>query len=132
MNPLLWGHIKGKLSAQIRAKRAGTPVAAGYRLRRAALFEQAGCRCLYVDAARVPELFHALHLRAGDVHVIAAVNYALGQQQIRIACDEGLSNLSFIQRTQQLLGSDNPSVNVGKSLMHKQDFLSSSSAHTIP
>ena len=63
-------------------------------------------------------------LRAGNIHVIAAVHNALGQKQVRIAGDERLGNLALIQRTQQLLGSDHPASGVGKSLMHNPFFLS--------
>lgn len=80
--------------------------------------EQARGGGLYVDGAGAAELFHALHLGAGDVHGIAAVHNALGQQQIRIPCDEHMGNLSLVHRAQQLLGPDNSSVNVGQSFMH--------------
>ena len=101
-----------------RAKRAGTPVAAGEALRQAVLLEQTRSSRLNVDAARTTELFHGFHLRAGDVHIEAAIHDALGQQQIRIGSNECTGDFALIQRAQQLLGSDDSSVNIGETLKH--------------
>ena len=104
---------------RIRAKRAGMPVAAGMDAHPPLLSEQAGCGRLHVDCAGAAELLHGFHLRAGDVHVIAAIHDALGQKQVRIAGNERLGNFALVQRAQQLLGSDYSSLDVGKSFMHK-------------
>ena len=66
------------------------------------LSEQAGSCCLHVDGARASELLHGFHLRAGDVHVIAAIDNALGQKQVRIRGDECAGNPALVQRAQQL------------------------------
>ena len=81
--------------------------------------EQAGSCCLHVDAAGAPELLHGFHLRAGDVHVVAAVHHAFGQKQVRVGGDIGVGNLPLVQRAQQLLGANYSSISVGKSFMHK-------------
>lgn len=82
------------------------------------LFVKAGGSSLDVDAARAPELLHRLHLRTGDVHFKAAVDNALGQQQIGVARHKGAGDFPLVEGAEQLLGSDYSSVDVGKTFMH--------------
>ena len=83
-----------------------------------ALLEKASSRSLDVDAARLSELLHGFDLRAGDVHSVAAVNDALGEEQIRIARHIGAADFALVQGTQNLLGSDYSSVYIGETIMH--------------
>ena len=136
MNPTVRDHIKtgmiGSMGGAYAPKEPACRSAAGYTLMRAGLLVQARSSSLDVNTACAAELFHAFHLLAGDVHVIAAVNDTLGQQQIRIGRHKGAGNPSLVQGAQQLLGSDYPSVDVGKTFMHSFNLPFSSSVHTAP
>lgn len=118
MNPIFRGH-----SLRLRAKRAGVPPKQPVKVQAASpalLFEQTGSSSLDVDAACASELLHGFNLRAGNIHIIAAIHNALGQQQICVLSHIGAGNPALIQCTQHLLGSDYSSVNIGETFMHKQ------------
>ena len=70
-------------------------------------------------AARAPELLHGFHLRAGNLHVVAAIHDALGEQQIRVLRDIRMGNPALVQRAENLLGADYSSVNIGETIIHR-------------